>query len=120
MNDQDAHRAALERLFDGTEHHVTLFRYSITHGMAEFAIHDGFPFRRWPLYCRGAARIDGVLSGGPYSFSVHQQAGTWQLNWGAGQLQVLCDGFSLGEFGTAQSPELASAALGLEHPEQSS
>ena len=102
---QGAERAALERLFEQAERHVTLFRYSITHSMAECAIHDGFPFRRWPLYCRGVSRIDGRVSGGPYSLSVHSATDGWELVWGGGQLAIRCDGFALGDFGTAQSPE---------------
>lgn len=110
MNDQDGQRVALERLFERTEHHVTLFRYSITHGMAEFSVHDGFPFRRWPLYCRGVTRIDGALSGGPYTLSVRRcHEDSWQLVWGDGQLAVFCDGFALGDFGTARSPEFPDA-----------
>lgn len=109
MTEQQAQCAGLERLFEGAEHHVTLFRYSLTHSMAEVAIHDGFPFRRWPLYCRGVTRIEGVLSGGPWPLSVRRKGELWQLAFGPGQLEVTCEGFALGEFGVARSPEFTDA-----------
>ncbi|MEZ4247284.1 MAG: hypothetical protein R3B99_03480 [Polyangiales bacterium] len=105
---QEDEAAALRRLFGGGERHVSLFRYSITHSMAEFAIHDGFPFRRWPLYCRGVTRIDGCVSGGPYSLSIRRASDGWELAWGTGQLTIQCERFALGEFGTAKSPEFTA------------
>jgi hypothetical protein len=102
---QEHELTALTRLFEEGERHVTLFSYSITHSMAECAIHEGFPFRRWPLYCRGVARIDGAVSGGPYSLSIRHSSDGWELVWGDGQLAIRCEGFALGEFGTAHSPE---------------
>jgi hypothetical protein len=106
--DQNDEAEALERLFEEGTRHVTLFSYSITHSMAVCSIHDGFPFRRWPLYCRGVTRIDGVVSGGPYSLSIRRASDGWELAWGHDHLTICCEGFALGEFGTARSPEFPS------------
>lgn len=49
----DDQRARLAALFADGPRHVRLFNYSITHSYAQLSIHDGFPFRRVPLYLMG-------------------------------------------------------------------
>ena len=106
---QLANIETLGELFAERSRSVTLFRYSITHSFAQFAIHDGFPFGRWPLNCRDVSHICGSTTGGPYTLSINEstvpEAGRFELVFGDNELIVRCEGFALGEFGTARSPE---------------
>lgn len=105
-------RDVLMRLFAERERYATLFMYSITHSTAEVAIHDGFPFKRWPLNCTGVTEIRGIVSGGPYDLNVVEDGAQWTICWGDGAFVVKCESFSIGEFGLGRSPEAPGEMFG--------
>lgn len=104
---QPVARAKLEQLFRESSRHVWLFWYSIAHRAALLAIHDGFPFRQWPLTCWLVSTIEGPTWGGPYNLEIVPEDGGWRLRFGDGRLVVRCEAFDLGDFRTVRSPEVA-------------
>lgn len=105
----DDQRARLAALFADGPRHVRLFNYSITHSYAQLSIHDGFPFRRVPLYLMGVYSLClGSVGALCSNVSVTDDSDGVELSFEDGLLRIQCWRFSVGRLGIARSPEFAN------------